>query len=72
MVAALLFMTLDGPFFGVEEWFNQLRTVQISMLTSMAIGLFTKRPVIQTGLAALNLAALAGGALVRFMPGAYG
>jgi hypothetical protein len=64
-------MILDGPVFGTEQWFNQLRVVQMIMMLGMLASLMFKQKAVQVTMAAINLTALMGAAIVRFFPGAY-
>lgn len=69
VLAALSFISLDGPMFGTEIWFNYLRIVQLSMAALLCLALISGRRAAQMVAALGVLAALSFAAFLRFLPG---
>jgi len=68
MIMLVLF-TFDGPLFGTEELFNELRAAQILLFAMAAWGLVTENPRFQLVISMAVLAGVSAAAFIRFMPG---
>jgi hypothetical protein len=68
MIAATVFSALDGPVYGVESLFNNLRFAQALLVLLMGVAWISPGNRIQTLSAAGVLAALSYGAFLRFLP----
>jgi len=69
MLAALIFMSLDGPLFGTEPLFNRLRAQQLVLVASTAAALASKNDRVHLVTGLIVTLALATGLFIRFFPG---
>ena len=69
-LAALTFLALDGPMFGTEPFFNNLRATQGLLALCAIAALSTERTAVQAVCAAIVVVMLLYGTFVRFLPGA--
>lgn len=69
-LAALVFLTFDGPLFGTEPPFNALRATQALLALSAVVALLSERTLVQVICAGIVVITLVYGTFVRFMPGA--
>jgi hypothetical protein len=65
----LVFFSLDGPLFGTEPLFNQLRAAQFAVFVPTAAGLFWENRHVQAAISLISLASLSIAVVLRFLPG---
>lgn len=65
----IVLVTLDGPLFGTEEFFNAIRVGQILVLAISVWGLVTSSARVQLAVSLTVLTGLSAVAIVRFFPG---
>ena len=64
-----VFFSLDGPLFGTEPAFNQIRAAQLAIFVPVAIGLFSENRRLHSAIALITLANLGIAVVLRFLPG---
>ena len=70
MIVTLGFMSLDGPMFGTEDWFNVLRLIQVLVIAATGVALVSKRDGVQLASSGFVVLTFFYAAVVRFLPGA--
>ena len=65
----IVFFSLDGPLFGTEPAFNQIRAGQFASFVPVAIGLFSVSRHAHSAIALITLANLSVAVAMRFLPG---
>lgn len=68
-LAALGFLSFDGPLFGSEPMFNILRATQLFLISCIVVALLSERSALQFVTSLLIVLTLVFGTAVRFLPG---
>ena len=69
IAVVMVCFSFDGPLFGTEPLLNELRAVQMSIVTISILGVFSANRLFHTAASVGVLLVLCVGVFIRFMPG---